>query len=93
MPMARNRPGDAMSVYGCAVNQVDCRLLVTRLFAEGSPQALAARETISNGLSSHAASVSLTAGMRDALLRVLGGPPNSLGALQTALAMDQRARS
>jgi hypothetical protein len=81
-----------MSVYGCAVNQVDCRLLVTRPTAEGSPQALAARETISKGPSAHADSVSLSAGMRDALLRVLGGPPNSLGALQTALAMDQRAR-
>ena len=83
-----------MRLYGVAVTDNNCRLLITALIADGSPAALETAERISGELAQRKATTALNPEARDALLRnIPKQPPSGLIALRQALVNDQRARS
>ena len=83
-----------MRLYGVAVTDNNCRLLITALIADGSPAALDTADRMSGELAQRPATTALDPDGRDALLRnIPKHPPSGLIALQQALANDQRARS
>jgi hypothetical protein len=80
-------------LYGVAVTDNNCRLLITALIADGSPAALETAERISGELTQRPATSALSPAGRDALLRnIPKHPPSGLIALRDALVKDQRAR-
>ena len=82
-----------MRLYGVAVTDNNCRLLITSLIADGAPAALETAERISGELAQRRATTALSPEARDALLRNIPKPPPSgLIALREALVKDQRAR-
>ena len=83
-----------MRLYGVAVTDNNCRLLITALIADGSPAALETAERISRELAQQRPTTALNPEGRDALLRnIPKHPPSGLIALRQALANDQRARA
>lgn len=81
-------------LYGVAVTDNNCRLLITALIADGSPAALETADRISRELAQQPATTALKPEGRDALLRnIPKHPPSGLIALRQALANDQRARA
>jgi hypothetical protein len=81
-------------LYGVAVTDNNCRLLITALIADGSPAALETADRISAELAQRPATTALSPEGRDALLRSMPKhPPSGLMALQRALLNDQRARA
>ena len=80
-------------LYGVAVTDNNCRLLITALIADGTPAALETAERISGELAQRKATTALNPEARDALLRnIPKQPPSGLIALRQALVNDQRAR-
>jgi|SRR6187200_2724195 len=81
-------------LYGVAVTDNNCRLLITALIADGSPAALETADRISGELAHRPVTTALSPAGRDALLRCMPThPPSGLIALQRALLNDQRARA
>ena len=81
-------------LYGVAVTDINCRLLITSLIAEGTPETLGIAERISQGVTQHGSVTALTPAERDALLRSFPKrAPNALQPLHEALQKDQRARA
>jgi hypothetical protein len=80
-------------LYGCDVTDLNARLLITSLIADGTTVALAAAERVSSALARRDPA-GLPPQMRDAILRSIPRPPpNGLVALRDALTRDQRARA
>ena len=85
---------EPMRLYGIAVTDINCRLLISSLVAEGSPESFEIAERISSGVRVHDATTKLTPAERDALLRnIPRRPASGLVALRVALANDKRARA
>ena len=83
-----------MRLYGVAVTDNNCRLLITALIADGTPAALETADRISGELAQRPAATALSPAGRDALLRnIPKQPPSGLIALRQALLKDQRARA
>jgi hypothetical protein len=84
---------NGVRLYGIAVSDINCRLLITALIADGDPEALDAAERISGGLRRPDAVTALSPEARDViLLNIPKQPPSGLAALRKALENDQRAR-
>ena len=82
-----------MRLYGLAVSDVNCRLLITSLIAEGTSETREIAGRISAGITHQNGATALKPAERDALLRSIPKPPPSgLVPLRDALTHDQRAR-
>jgi len=81
-----------LHIFGCPIPPELARNLVATLFADGSPDSIAAAEMIGNALDHELEDVILDARMRDTVLSVLEEPPGELAELRGKLARDQRNR-
>jgi hypothetical protein len=85
--------GHNMRLFGVLVSEVNCRILISELLADESPQALNLAERLSAALARKEPVAPLVPGERDALLRhIPKKPPSGLVALRDALKSDQLAR-
>jgi hypothetical protein len=83
-----------MRLYGIAVTDTNCRLLIKSLVADATPETLEIAQRISGGVTQHGATTALSPTERDALLRTIPkNLPNGLVPLREALARDKRARA
>ena len=81
-------------LYGIAVSDINCRLLVAALITDGTPAGVELAERMSGSLARHEPVTALSVADRDTILRNFPKPlPSGLVAFQDALAKDKRARA
>jgi hypothetical protein len=82
-----------MRLYGVAVSDIYCRVIVSALLTDGTPVALDLAEKMSAGLARREPVAALSIADRDAILKNFPKPlPSGLVGFRDALVKDKRAR-